>query len=141
MILIDTNIVSEIMRPEPAQSVLSWINGQNSSTLHVSTITIAEIGYGLRVMPDGKRRRQLRDRFEKFIAEGFEQRIVVFDEHAARIYPEIMGRRREIGRPLGLPDGQIASIAHANRFTLATHNTCDFEECRVELINPFDKAG
>lgn len=138
MILLDTNIVSRIMAPAPAQAVIDWLNAQDTVTLYLSTITIAEIGYGLWVLPDGKRRRSLEDRFEKFVAQGFEQRILNFDQRAARLYPEVMGHRRTVGRPLGVLDGQIASIARANDLAIATRNVRDFEECGLELINPFE---
>ena len=84
---------------------------------------------------------ELEDRFEKFVAEGFEQRILGFDESAARLYAKIMGRRKELGRPIGVLDGQMASIARANDLAVATRNIRDFEECGLELINPFEVAG
>jgi len=137
MILLDTNVVSAVMAPAPPGAVIDWLNKQETSTLYLSAVTVAEIGYGLWVLPDGKRRRSLERRFEKFVAEGFEHRILDFDHRAARLYPEVMGRRRTMGRPLGVLDGQIASIARANSFAVATRNISDFEECGVELVNPF----
>ena len=137
MILIDTNIVSAIMAPSPKVTVLDWLNSQDTMTLYLSTITIAEIGFGLNIMPDGKRKKLLAERFEGFIARGFNQRILSFDEPAAHKYAEIMGHRRAIGRPLNVPDGQIASIARVNNFSIATRNIRDFEECGLNLINPF----
>ncbi len=137
MILIDTNIVSAIMAPSPTNTVLNWLNNQDTMTLYLSTISIAEIGYGLYIMPDGKRKKLLTERFEGFVARGFYQRILSFDEPAAHKYAEIMGHRRAIGRPLNVPDGQIASIARANSFSVATRNIRDFEECGLKLINPF----
>ena len=138
MILLDTNVVSASMAPAPPRAVIDWLNRQDTVTLYLSTITIAEIGYGLWIMPDGKRRRSLEDRFEKFVAKGFEQRILDFDKPAARLYGEVMGRRKAMGRPLSVPDGQIASIARANDLAIATRNVRDFEECNLELINPFE---
>jgi len=137
MILIDTNVVSEIMAPSPKTVVLEWLNSYDTVLLFLSTITIAEIGYGLRILPKGKRRELLAKRFKGFVEKGFEQRILSFDEHSAYQYAEIMGRRKEIGRPLSIADGQIASIARANEFVVATRNVRDFEECGVKLINPF----
>jgi predicted nucleic acid-binding protein len=137
MILLDTNIVSAVMAPAPPVAVIDWLNEQETVTLYLSTVTVAEIGYGLWVLPEGKRRRSLERRFERFVAEGFEQRILDFDHRAARLYPEVMGRRRAMGRPLGILDGQIASIARAHSFAVATRNIADFEECGVERINPF----
>ena len=138
MILLDTNVVSASMAPIPPPSVIDWLNQQDTIDLYLSSITIAEIGYGLWVLPDGKRRRALEDRFAKFVTAGFEHRILNFDERAARLYPEVMGHRRMLGRPLGILDGQIASIARANDLAVATRNVRDFEECGLEVINPFD---
>jgi len=138
MILLDTNIVSAIMAPAPPRAVIEWLNRQETVTLYLSTITIAEIGYGLWVLPDGERRRSLKERFEQFVAECFEQRILDFDMPAAQVYAEVMGRRKAMGRPLSVPDGQIASIARANDLSIATRNVRDFEECGLELTNPFE---
>jgi len=138
MVLLDTNIVSAVMAPSPPGAVIQWLNLQESSLLCISAITMAEIGYGLAVLPDGKRRRQLEDRFERFVAHGFDQRVVSFDELSARHYSEVMGHRKQMGRPLSVLDGQIAGIARAHRMTLATRNIRDFEECGLELVNPID---
>lgn len=138
MILLDTNVVSEVMRRKPSNNVLSWLNQHSDGNLLLSSITIAEICYGLRILPIGQRRQLLETRFEQFIIEGFFGRIISFDESAARAYAEIMGTRKKKGRPMSLPDGQIAAIAQVNQFTLATRNTTDFEDCGIQLINPFD---
>lgn len=138
MILLDTNVISAVMAPAPPRPVLEWLNHQETVRLYLSAITLAEIGYGLRVLPDGRRRRDLENRFTKFVADGFEQRILSFDKRAAFLYGEIMGHRRELGRPLGILDGQIASIARAHRLAVATRKTRDFEDCGIELVNPFD---
>ncbi len=138
MIVVDTNVISEVMRPQPSPAVLNWLNSQESNLLFVTTVTLAEIGYGLRVLPDGLRRRQLQTRFEQFIAQAFEERVLDFTAPAAHAYAEIMGHRKESGRAMSLPDGQIASIALAHGFALATRNIKDFEDCGIELINPFE---
>lgn len=137
MIVLDTNVVSELMTSPPAETILKWLNAQDAVNLYLTTISIAEIGFGLRVMPDGRRRRLLTDRFEQFLAAAFATRILPFDESAARVYGEIRGLRRELGRPMSTFDGQIAAIARARGFSIATHNIKDFENCGVELINPF----
>jgi hypothetical protein len=136
MILLDTNVVSAAMVPAPA--VIEWLNRQDTVSLYLSTVTIAEIGYGLWILPEGKRRRSLENRFAKFVLEGFDQRILDFDQRAAQVYPELMGRRRARGRPLGILDGQIASIARAHDFAVATRNVRDFEDCGLEAVNPFE---
>lgn len=138
MIILDTNIISEFMTLQPEESVRHWLNTQVSLSLYVTTITIAEITYGLRAMPLGKRQRLLTDRFEQFVDLAFGPRILPFEEKAARQYGEIMGHRKEIGRPMSVCDGQIASIAQTTGFSLATRNIKDFEQCQIALINPFE---
>ncbi len=137
MILLDTSVVSEVMTPKPAEVVLEWLNVQRTETLYLSTITIAEVGYGLHALPTGKRRRILEDRFDLFVRSGFAQRVLFFDERAARLYGELMARRRKLGQPMGVLDGQIAAIARASRFAVATRNVRDFEGCGLEILNPF----
>ncbi len=138
MILLDTNVISTIMAPSPTSQVTEWLNRQESSLLYLSTITLAEIGYGLWVLPDGKKRRDLENRFDAYLEVAFESRILDFDRKAAKEYAEVMEHRRKIGKPLGVADGQIASIARAHRFAVATRNVRDFEDCGLELLNPFE---
>lgn len=137
MIVLDTNVVSEVMKVSPSKWVVEWLNALESNSIFISTVSIGEIAFGLRVLPDGNRRRELKDRFEKFVAQAFIHRVLDFDEPAARIYGEVMGHRRELGRPMSVPDGQIAAIARTHGFSVGTRNVSDFEECGVELINPF----
>jgi len=141
VIVLDTNVISEIMRPHPSGVVVAWINQQPGINLFITTITLAEIGYGLRVLVDGKRRRILQNRFDQFITQGFEYRILNFDIASARTYSEIMGHKKEMGCPMSFPDGQIAAITLANNFMLATRNIKDFKHCGLDLINPFDQAS
>jgi hypothetical protein len=137
MILLDTNIVSEVMKTQPAEAVVAWLNGQDSEKLYVSSVTIGEITYGLRILPDGKRRAGLRERFERFVALAFEQRVLAYDESAARIYGDLMGDRKELGLPMSVPDGQIAAIARLNHLAVATRNVVDFKNCGIDVVNPF----
>lgn len=137
MILLDTNVVSELMKTEPVEAVLGWLNGQPSERLYLSVVTIGEIAYGLRILPDGKRRSGLRERFERFVVLAFDQRVLAFDESAARIYGDLMGDRKELGLPMSVPDGQIAAIARRDHLAIATRNVLDFEHCGIEVINPF----
>lgn len=125
------------MRPQPSPAVLDWLNAQDSNLLFITTVTLAEIGCSLRVLPDGLSRRKLQTRFEQFIAQAFEKRVLDFTAPAAHAYAEFMGHRKETGRAMSLPDGQIASIALAHGFAAATRNIKDFEDCGIELINPF----
>jgi predicted nucleic acid-binding protein len=137
MILLDTNIVSEVMKTRPAETVVAWLNDQSSEKLHISSITVGEIAFGLRILPDGKRRSGLRERFEKFVTLAFDQRVLAYDESAARVYGELMGERRELGLPMSAPDGQIAAIARLHHLAVATRNVPDFESCGIEVVNPF----
>ena len=138
MILLDTNVVSALMKPTPDNTVLAWVNQQESEELFLSSITLAEIDYGLRILPEGRRRRDLMERFSVWVEQGFDRRLIAFDPPAATMYGELMAHRRSIGRPMSVLDGQIAAIARAYRMTVATRNTGDFEECGVEIVNPFD---
>jgi predicted nucleic acid-binding protein len=138
MVVVDTNVISEVMRPQPSALVLNWLNTQDSNQLFITTVTLAEIGYGLRILPEGQRRWQLHSRFEQFIAQAFEERVLDFTASAARAYAEIMGHRKEVGHPMSLLDGQIASIAHVHGFAVATRNIKDFEDCGLDLVNPFE---
>jgi toxin FitB len=122
VIVLDTNIISEVMRPQPSTAVLAWLNLQPSPHLFITSVSIAEIGYGLCALANGQRRRILQNRFEQFIAQGFEYRILSFDKLAARAYAEIMGARKEIGSPMSFPDAQIAAMTRTNNFNLATRN-------------------
>jgi len=88
-------------------------------------------------LPDGKRRSGLGDRFERFIALAFNQRVLSFDDLAARVYGELMRERKKLGRPMSIPDGQIAAIARHKHLTVATRNVFDFESCGIDIVNPF----
>ena len=137
MIVLDTNVVSEVMKPSPSAAVLAWLNQQNSARLHLSCVSLGEIEYGLRILPDGGRRRDLQERFRRFVASAFVSRVLGYDELAARSYGEIMAARKVLGRPMSVPDGQIAAIAKVNGGAVATRNIGHFEHCEIELINPF----
>jgi predicted nucleic acid-binding protein len=137
LILLDTNIISEVMRPAPDPRVICWLNGADAGILHVSTISIAEILYGLDLLPAGRRRVGMEEQVEAFLLKGFSQRIMSFDKGAARHYGPLMADRRRAGRPMAAPDGQIAAIARSRAMALATRNIRDFEACGLALINPW----
>lgn len=137
MIILDTNVVSAFMTSQPDKSVLQWMNKQAPNQLYLTTITLAEIAYGLGTMPAGKRRQFLSGRFESFIDMGFTGRILDFDAASAKVYGDIMSHRKSIGRPMSIFDGQIASIAKIHGFSLATRNVKDFKDSDIVLINPF----
>lgn len=137
MILLDTNIISEIMKSAPSVSVVNWLNQQNPDIIFISTITIAEISYGLHILPHSKRRKLLESRFEQYVSQAFTQRILIFNKSAAKLYGEVMGYRKTMGKPLSILDGQIAAIALSNNASVATRNLKDFTDCGINLINPF----
>jgi toxin FitB len=138
MILLDTNVVSAVMARAPDAVVVAWLDRQETLTLFLSAVTVAEIRYGLHLLPDGRRRSSLEDRFTTFMVEGFSGRVLPFDAEAAQRYGEIMAARRGAGRPMSILDGQIAAVARANRLTVATRNVRDFELCGLAVIDPFD---
>jgi hypothetical protein len=138
MTLLDTNVVSAAMARSPDAAVVAWLDRQDTLTLFVSAVTVAEIQYGLQILPEGRRRRSLEDRFARFVAEGFSGRVLPFDADAAQRYGEIMAARRGAGRPMSILDGQIAAIARARRLAVATRNVRDFELCGLEVIDPFE---
>jgi predicted nucleic acid-binding protein len=138
MILLDTNVLSELMRSTPNENVVSWIGGIATKDLYITSITQAEILYGLGIMDAGARKRGLLVVAQGLFAEDFAGRILPFDSTAAERYAEIATQRRSKGRPISHADAQIASIAHTIGFTLATRNVSDFEDCGVEVVNPFD---
>lgn len=141
MVLLDTNVVSEVMRPEPTKAVIDWLNSVDAGTLYLSTVSIGEIELGLELLPDGRRRDELRARFDDFLVRAFSFRILPFDEDAAAHYGRIMGARRRMGRPVSVPDGQIAAIARSRGMTIATRNTDDFSGHGLDVINPWDTGG
>ena len=135
--MLDTNVVSEAMRIVPDPGVLRWLNESETGDLYLSTITIAEVSYGLQILPEGGRRDAISGRFEQFVNRGFSHRVLSFDEPAAIVYGEIMARTKKIGRPMSVPDGQIAAIAKTHNLVVATRNTEDFEPTGMELVNPW----
>lgn len=125
------------MTPAPPPAVLSWLDRQETTDLYLSVITIAEIAYGIRALPGGARKQDLDRRFKEFVIEAFDQRLLEVTVQVAFGYAQIMGRRKEIGRPMSVPDGLIAATARAHRCAVATRNVKDFEHCGIEIVNPF----
>ncbi len=138
MIVLDTNVLSEVMRVSPSPTVLRWLAKQAPSRVFTTTITQAEILYGLGLLPAGKRRAALEAAAAEMFEEDFAGRILPFDSDAARVFPQVAIARRKAGRPCTQFDAQIASIARCRGAALATRNTGDFEHCGVALIDPWD---
>ena len=138
MILLDTNVLSEFMRPRPSASVVSWLDEQPAGEVYTSAISRAEIELGLLLMPAGKRREALSQAAWAMCAEDFAGRCLPFDEDAARHYAAIVSARTRAGRPISVEDAQIAAIALAHRMSLATRNTTDFELIDgLAVVNPW----
>lgn len=138
MIVLDTNIVSETMRPRPAHEVMGWLDRQMASELFATSISIGEIFFGLECLDEGSRKLDLQARFQQFLERGFDGRILDYSAKCARQYGQVMARRRSTGRPLAAPDGQIAAICLTHGASIATRNTRDFEQCGISVINPFE---
>lgn len=137
MIVLDTNVLSEVLRPAPEPSVMEWLENQPRASLFTTTITRGEILYGIRLLSDGKRRRGLWDAAKKIFDEDFANQVLKFDSDAADLYAEIAASRRVAGKPISQFDAMIVSLARLRGAILATRNEKDFENCGVEVVNPW----
>lgn len=137
MIVLDTNVLSELMRSDPAEAVLHWIDSQAAEELFTSAITMAEILHGIERLPDGKRKHNLQTHALAMFEDDFVDRILAFDAYAAMHYSKLVTAREKSGKPVGLADAQIAAICRAQHARLATRNVKDFEGTGVTIINPW----
>lgn len=135
MIVVDTNVVSELMRPSPSAVVVGWVR-RNERELYTTSITLAEIGYGIERLADGRRRQLLRSTAEEAFLE-FEERVLAFDAEAALVYATIVSGRDRAGLPIDGFDAQIASICSVHRAVLATRNVKDFQDTGIDVIDPW----
>ncbi len=138
MILLDTNVLSELMRPRPADDVVRWVAGHRAVDLYTTSVTEAEILYGIQLLPAGRRRTALLAAAGAMFARDFRGRILAFGSEAARAYADIAASRRRAGRPISHFDAQIAAIARSAGFTVATRNVTDFAGCEVRVVDPWD---
>jgi hypothetical protein len=138
MILVDTNVISELMRAEPAQIVLDWFGQHDAAVLFISAVTEAELRTGVAIMPEGQRRDRLQLALDAMIDQDFQARVLPFDSPAAKVYADIAAQRRAAGRPIAEADCQIAAIARAIGAPVATRNVKDFDGCGIRLINPWN---
>lgn len=137
MIILDTNVVSEMMRPTPQSVVLNWFATQSVDDVHVTAITMAEILLGIELLPAGKRRDAIQEGADRTFGV-FAGHVLPFDDQAAHAFSLISSSRRKQGRPMSELDAEIAAIARAHGAVLATRNTPDFEGCGVKLVNPWE---
>ncbi len=138
MILLDTNVISEFMRPGPEPAVVAWLDAQRWSALWTCVVTRAEIELGLALMPAGKRQMALAASAKSLFSEDLAGRCLPFDERVVEAYVQILADRTRAGRPISIEDAQIAAIALSHGLTLATRNTRDFDAIEgLSLINPW----
>jgi toxin FitB len=139
MIVLDTNVLSEVLRPEPEARVLAWLDEQPANSVFTTAITEGEILYGIRLLADGQRRRKLWDAATAIFDDDFVGRVLSFDGEAAGHYADIGASRRSAGRPISQFDATIAAITRSHGATLATRNAKDFEGCGIEVVNPWSR--
>jgi toxin FitB len=136
VIILDTNVLSALMRKEPDLQVGDWLDRQPRSSIWITSITVLEIRYGLQILPAGKRRTTLEEAFEE-LTDRLGQRIAEFDAAAGKLAGDLMAARHKRGRPVVFRDTMIAGITLAHNATLATRNTVHFEDTKISLINPW----
>ena len=139
-VLLDTNVLSELLRPLPNPAVEGWVAGHEAADLHFSAVGEAELRYGVALLPAGRRRDVLALAVEAILREDFEDRVLPFDSRAAREYADIAAYRRTAGRPVAPADCQIAAIARSRDMTVATRNIRDFADMEIELVDPWAQA-
>ncbi|GBR77127.1 type II toxin-antitoxin system VapC family toxin [Acidiphilium acidophilum] len=137
MLILDTNVLSEIMRPRPALEVAAWLARQPDDLLYTTAISQAEVLSGLAIMPEGRRHRELEAAARGIFTEDFEDRILPFDTDATAAYAEIVAARRRTGRPTAPLDLMIAAVAVSHNASVVTRDTKGFDGCGVTLVNPW----
>ena len=141
MLVLDTNVVSELMRERPTPEVLGWMDNQLTGNLFVTSVTEAEIRTGIAILPEGERQRGLATAAERLFGVFFAERILPFDSDAAQAYAMLAAERRAAGRPISQSDCQIAAIAYSRGAAVATRDVDDFEGSGIEVINPWSDEG
>ncbi|HTC87281.1 MAG TPA: type II toxin-antitoxin system VapC family toxin [Bryobacteraceae bacterium] len=137
MIILDTNTLSETLKPAPSNILLRWLASQDTVSIYTTAISQAEMLYGVEALPPGKRRQHLAQVVEEIFAEDFAGRVLPFDQESAREFAKIVASRKAAGRPISQFDAMIAGIARSQSAAVATRNTGDFEHCGIRLINPW----
>jgi predicted nucleic acid-binding protein len=140
VIVLDTNVVSELVRAAPDEGVLAWLDALPVTETATTAVTAAELLYGVARLPGGRRKAALEQAVRAMIDEDFRDRVEPFDRHAAAAYALVVADRDRLGQPISVADAQIAAICRARGATLATRNTKDFQDTGIELIDPW-RAG
>jgi toxin FitB len=138
MIILDTNVVSEMIRPTPCERVIKWISSQPALLLYTTSITQAEMMYGMEILTKGKKKKVLEAALDGMFAEDFRDRVLGFDSSCTKHYAEIGAARKALGRPISQFDAQIAAIARSRKAILATRNSADFADCGIKVTNPWN---
>lgn len=137
MIVLDTNVVSEAMKPEPNPAVRAWLNAQVAETLYLSSVTLAELLFGIAALPVGKRKDMLEKTLDGLLVL-FKDRVLPFDTEAARCYAKLAVTAKMGGRGFPTPDGYIAAIANSRGYLVASRDTAPYEAAQVSVINPWE---
>ena len=137
MVVLDTNVLSEVLKVSPDGRVLAWLKDQPRPSLFTTTVTRGELLYGIRLLPDGKRRRALWEAALAIFNEDFAERVLSFDNDAADAYAEVGAARRAAGRPISQFDAMIAGMARSRGASVATRNAKDFEGCGIDVVDPW----
>jgi toxin FitB len=137
MIVLDTNVISELMRAQPDPHVVEWVDQQRGAELFLTAITVSELLYGVARLPAGRRKTQLAKHVEALIAEDFDHRVAPFDETAAVHYADITSKRERSGRAISMADAQIAATCRSYGAILATRNTADFADTGLVIVDPW----
>ncbi|MCG9891675.1 MAG: type II toxin-antitoxin system VapC family toxin [Thermosynechococcaceae cyanobacterium MS004] len=138
MIVLDTNVLSELMNPKGSRVVYRWVANQSIMSLFTTTVTQAEVLYGIALLHNGQRRDALTQAAQQMFEEDFSRRILSFDSAAAAAFAQVAATRRQIGSPISQLDAQIAGICLSRGAQLATRNVSDFQECGIAMINPWN---
>ena len=138
MIILDTNVLSALMRTRPEAPVVAWLDQQPAESVWITTITVFEARLGLALIPQGRRRRTLESAFARLLSEDLENRVLDFDTSAANAAASLAADRHRVGRPIDMRDAQIAGVALARRATLATRNVRHFAGLNIPLIDPWN---
>ncbi|MEY2514747.1 MAG: toxin FitB [bacterium] len=139
MIVLDTNVLSELMRERPAAQVVEWLDARDTDSLAITAITVAELLYGVARLDDGARKTRLATAVSALVHEDFGGRVLPFDATAAVHYAEVVSGRERQGRPVSTADAQIAAISRSHDAALATRNVRDFEATGVEILDPWEQ--
>ncbi len=140
MIVVDTNVVSEPLKPQADPAVLAWLDRQAEQVLYLTTTSLAELLVGVEKLPEGRRKTVLAQSLRPQLAKWFGPRVLPFDEAAAIAYAKLVSRARAAGRALSFADGQIAAVAYTHGFTVATRDTAPFEAAGLQVINPWPQG-